>query len=100
MAWVRVCGVGDVPPGEAIRVDADSPVAVFNVGSEFLATADTCTHANFSLSDGYIDDGVVECAAHSAKFDLRTGKALSLPATEGLATYPVKVEGDDVFVDI
>ncbi|NMH97357.1 bifunctional 3-phenylpropionate/cinnamic acid dioxygenase ferredoxin subunit [Pseudonocardia acidicola] len=100
MAWIRACGVGDVEPGEAITVDVDPPVAVFNVGGEFLATADTCTHAESSLADGYIDGTEVECAWHFAKFCLRTGRALTLPATQPIATYPVRVEDDAVFIDI
>jgi nitrite reductase/ring-hydroxylating ferredoxin subunit len=100
MAWVRACGVEEIDPGEAVRVDADPPVAVFNVDGEFLATADTCTHADSPLSDGYVDGAEVECAWHSAKFCLRTGKALTLPATTGLATYATRVEDDVVFVDI
>jgi nitrite reductase/ring-hydroxylating ferredoxin subunit len=100
MAWVRACGVGEIAPGEAVRVEADQPVAVFNVDGEFLATADTCTHAESSLSDGYIDGTEVECAWHFAKFCLRSGKALTLPATTGLATYATRVEDGTVFVDI
>ena len=90
----------DLPLGEAVRVDAAPPVAVFNVDGEYLATADTCTHAESSLADGYIDGDQVECAFHFAKFCLRTGKALSPPATEDLQTFATKVEGGDVYVDV
>lgn len=100
MGWERVCRVGELEPGEAVRVDADPPVAVFNVAGEFFATSDTCSHAKSSLSDGYLEDDQVECTWHYARFCVRTGKALSLPATEDLRTYQVKVEGGDIFVRI
>ncbi len=101
MAWVRACDEGALADGEALVVDGTvPPVAVFNVDGELYAIDDTCTHDKYSLADGYIDDDVVECALHMAKFSIRTGKALSLPATRDLATYPVKVEAGGVFVDI
>jgi nitrite reductase/ring-hydroxylating ferredoxin subunit len=75
-------------------------VALFRVGDQFYATDDICTHAEASLSDGYVDGDVVECPFHSARFCIRTGKALSLPASEPLKTYPVKIEDGAVCVDI
>lgn len=68
----------------------EPPIAVFRVGGDLLATSDTCTHAASSLADGYIDDDVVECLLHGAKFCLRTGAALSFPATQPLRCYPVR----------
>lgn len=100
MAFVKVCSVNDLKPGEALRFAASCSVALFRVGDQFYATDDTCTHAEASLSDGYIDGDVVECPFHSARFCIRTGKALSLPASEPLKTYLVKVEDGSVFVDV
>lgn len=99
MAFVKVCDVSQLKPGEALKFDAARPIALFRVDDEFLAVDDTCSHAQSSLSDGYIDGAVVECAFHGAKFCLRTGKALSLPATVPLKTYAVKVENGAVLVD-
>jgi len=100
MAFVKVCGVNELQPGEALRFEASCPVAVFRVGDQFYATDDTCTHAAASLADRYIEGDVVECPFHSAKFCVRTGEVLSLPASELLKTYAVKVEDGSVFVDI
>ena len=100
VSWVRACAVDEIAPGEAIRLEVDPPVAVFNVDGEFLATADTCTHEESSLADGYIEGDRVECSFHFAKFCLRTGKALTPPATRDLRSYAVKVEGSDVFVEV
>jgi nitrite reductase/ring-hydroxylating ferredoxin subunit len=98
--WVRACAIDDIEPGEAVVVDVTPPVAVFNVDGEFLATADTCTHAESSLADGYVEGDEVECSWHMAKFCLRSGEALTLPATEPLATYATKIEGGEVFVQL
>jgi len=100
MSWVRACAVADIEPGDALVVTADPRVAVFNVDGEFLATADTCTHAESSLADGYLEGDQVECSWHMARFCLRTGAALTLPATEPLATFRTQVRGDEVFVEL
>ena len=100
MGWVRACGTGDVEPGEATVLAVDPPIAVINLEGEFFAIDDTCTHERWSLADGYIDDDVVECTLHMAKFCIRTGKALCLPATTSIHTYPVRIEGEDVMVDV
>lgn len=79
---------------------SEPPVAIFNIDGQLYATADTCTHDASSLADGYIDGDVVECAWHFAKFCIRTGEVLSLPATVSLRTYPVKILDEDVLVDV
>lgn len=99
-SWVRVCAVEELEPGDAQQIDVHPPIAVFNVDGEFYATDDTCSHATSSLSDGYITGQIVECAFHFAKFDICTGRALCLPATEPLRTFAVKVECGDVYVDV
>jgi len=100
MVLLRVCKITELEPGHATRVAAASPVAVFRLGDEFYATDDTCTHAQASLAEGYIAGDAVECAFHSAKFCIRTGQVRSLPATRPLRTYPVKIVGDEIYVDL
>lgn len=101
MSRVFACPVGDLPEGEALRLDTSSVIALFNVGGEFYAINDRCSHGNASMSEGYLeDDATVECPLHAASFCLKTGKALCLPATDPLTTYAVYVDGSDVFVDI
>jgi nitrite reductase/ring-hydroxylating ferredoxin subunit len=100
MSWVRACGANDLEPGEAVVVKVDPPIAVFNVDGEFLATADTCTHAESSLADGYLEGDQVECSWHMARFCLRTGAALTLPATDALVTYRTEVRDNDVLVEL
>lgn len=101
MTWIKACPVDDLPEGEGRQVEGTTPpVAVFNSDGEFFATADTCSHADSSLSEGYVEDGKVECVWHFASFCLRTGAAEMLPATEPIATYEVKVKADDIYVKV
>ena len=100
MAWTKVCRADQVADGSGLKIARDNPIAIFHVGNEFFATDDTCTHAKFSLADGYIEDAEVVCALHEARFCLRTGRVLSPPASVALKVYPVKVEGGEVFVDL
>ena len=100
MAWKKVCRVDEVADGAALLIKGENPIAVFHVGNEFFATDDTCTHSKFSLADGYIEGDEVVCALHEARFCLRTGRVLSPPATVALRTYPVRIEGGEVFIEV
>lgn len=97
----RVAGVSEVAEGEmkSFFVGTEA-VAVCRVGGEFCAFRDECTHQSFTLSDGDLEGGRVTCRYHGAEFDVRTGEALCLPATEALETYPVKVRGEDILVGL
>lgn len=101
MTWTTVCSTADVAEdGDSFRVDSTPRITVFNSGGELFATADTCSHAAFSLADGYVEAATVECPVHLATFCLRTGAALKMPAKDPIATYPVKADGDAVVVDL
>ena len=101
MTFVEVCAVSALPPGECQKIEnGERPVAVFNIDGTFYAIDDTCTHGNWSLSEGYVEGSAIECSLHSAKFCIRTGKVLAAPAYLPLRTYPVKVENGVVFVDL
>ncbi len=75
-------------------------IALYRIAGEFFATDDTCTHAHGSLSEGYVEGEEIECPLHGARFNIRTGEATCPPATEPLATYEVKVEGEDILIGI
>jgi nitrite reductase/ring-hydroxylating ferredoxin subunit len=100
LTWMRACAADEVEPGDAIALEVDPPVAVFNVDGQFFATADLCSHGESSLADGYIDGGVVECSWHFAKFCIRTGDVLGPPAVVSIKTYAVRLEDGDVYVDV
>ncbi len=100
--WVRVAGKGDIEEGQVagFRVGKHD-VAVYHLaGGEFRATDNICTHEFAQMSDGWLEDGEIECPLHAAKFDVRTGKALCAPAEKDLAVYELKVEGDDLLVKL
>jgi 3-phenylpropionate/trans-cinnamate dioxygenase ferredoxin subunit len=97
--YVRAARRADIPPGSIVRVEAGGHViAVANVDGGFFAIDDTCSHEEASLSEGGLTGDVVVCARHGARFNVKTGRVLSLPAVRSVATYAVKVEGDDVLV--
>jgi nitrite reductase/ring-hydroxylating ferredoxin subunit len=96
-----VAKTSEIPEDEGKKVVVgDLPIAIFNVGGEFYATDDTCTHAYASLSEGYVEDGIIECPLHAGRFEIRTGKAQGIPVTEDIKTYPVRVEGEDIYVEV
>lgn len=100
MGRVRVCNVGELLPGMAVRVVLDgTPVAVFNVEGSFHAIGDTCTHEEASLSEGYVDEDIVECPKHGAMFHIPTGEVRSLPATRSEPVFRTSVEDDDLYVE-
>ena len=97
----RVATASEIPAGAGMFVDVDGvPVALFNVGGQFYATSDICTHEEASLSEGELEGDCVECPLHGARFNVRTGEVKSLPAVVKLRTYPVRVVGDTVEVAI
>ena len=101
MSFQRACAVGEVAPGTALAVTVDDvAVAVVRDGDDWYAVYDECSHAAVPLSEGDVEGAQIECWLHGSMFDLRTGKPTNLPATEPVAIYPVRVEGDDVFVDV
>lgn len=100
MGRVRACRVEELIDGGAMQLEADPSVALFRVDGEFYATADTCTHEEWSLGDdGEVEGYEVICALHTARFDIRTGEATGFPATVPLATYPVVITDGEVWVD-
>lgn len=96
---LRVGPLAELRPNEPVRVEGEEPIAVFNIEGELFAVSDTCTHAEASLSEGFVDGAVVECPFHFARFCLRTGRALSLPATQALRTHAVVVRDGIVWVE-
>ena len=101
MAWQRVASLSEIAVDAILGVDMDgSPVALYRLANEVFATAGICTHAMALLSDGFVEDGKIECPLHQGQFDIRSGKALCAPATEDLRTYAVKLDGDEILIDM
>ena len=97
--FIRVARASEIPPGTMKRVTVGGrAVALVNLEGEFYAIDDTCSHEESSLSGGALSGEVVACPKHGARFNVRTGRVLSLPAVRSVATYAVRVEGGDVLV--
>lgn len=98
-AWVKITDTASLPEGRGLRVEAGPHcIAVFRLGDRVLAVGDRCSHAEASLSEGEVFDHEIECPRHGATFDMRTGEALSLPATKPVPVYQTKTEGGDLFL--
>lgn len=99
--WVGIAPATDIPPGHAARVEIDdTPIAIFNLDGEFFCLDDTCSHAEASLADGDLDIRrcAIECPLHGSAFDLRTGAAMTLPATEPVRCHRVAVVDGEIQV--
>lgn len=103
MTIERVCAITDLADGEARRFDLGAvSVAVVRIGTDWYAIGDQCTHQNVSLSTGevLVDTREIECPKHGSCFSLETGAVDSLPATRPATTYSVRIDGDDVYVEV
>lgn len=101
MAFVKIGKVSEVGPGRVkVYEVGDRYVAVCNVSGDFYAVDDICTHDEGSLDQGDLDGYEIECPRHMARFDVRTGEVKALPAVVPIDTFEVRVEGDDIAVDV
>ncbi len=98
-AFFKAARVDEVPPGRMRRVDiGPRRVLLANVGGQFYAVDDTCTHEDASLSSGALRGEWVKCPLHGSRFNVRTGEVVEEPASEKLATYPVRIEAGEVWI--
>ncbi len=98
--FVKLATLDELAPGTMKCAEISGRcILLANVGGNYYATDDTCTHEDASLSNGFLEGVLVKCPLHGSRFDLRTGKVLEDPAEENLTTYRVKVEDDAVWVD-
>jgi 3-phenylpropionate/trans-cinnamate dioxygenase ferredoxin component len=101
VAFLRACTLDEVDNASPMAVTVDGvDLAIVVQGDEVYAIYDECSHAAIPLSEGEVEDGEIECWLHGSRFDLRTGKPSGPPATEPVPTYPVRVEGGDILVDV
>jgi 3-phenylpropionate/trans-cinnamate dioxygenase ferredoxin component len=100
--WIEVCDTQQIEPEDVLRFDyRDATYAIYRSDSdEYYATDGLCTHEQVHLADGLVIEHVIECPRHNGRFDYRTGQALSAPACINLRTYPVKVVGSKVMIQL
>jgi 3-phenylpropionate/trans-cinnamate dioxygenase ferredoxin subunit len=97
----RLCALAELSSDVPLRVELDDlEVAVVKVGDEVFAIEDICSHADFPLSDGEVEDCTIECALHGSRFDLRTGKPTGPPANRPVPVYPTSVIDGDVYAEL
>lgn len=99
--FVKVATVQEIKPAQGKLVQAGGKdIALFNVNGEFYAIDDTCAHAGGPLSEGALDGTTVTCPWHGSKYDVRSGQVLGGPTLQGVASYRIKVEGGDIFIEV
>lgn len=100
--WIEACATDDIDAEDVIRFDYDGRTyAIYRSPEDtYHATDGLCTHENIHLAEGLVMDNVIECPKHNGRFDYKSGRALGAPVCVNLRTYPVKVEGGKVLVDI
>jgi 3-phenylpropionate/trans-cinnamate dioxygenase ferredoxin subunit len=97
---IRACALSELDDRKPLAVEVgDVPVVLVRDGDSVHALRDECSHASVSLSEGEVTRKGIECWLHGSCFDLRTGQASCPPATEPVDVYPVRIDGDDVYVD-
>jgi len=101
MPWTKVAKTSDIPNAQIRTFKAgEKKIAVARLEDGFFAVDDICTHAQCSLGEGAMIDHEVECPCHGSRFDVRSGSVRFLPATVPVKTYPVKVEGEEILVNV
>jgi 3-phenylpropionate/trans-cinnamate dioxygenase ferredoxin component len=99
--WIRVCTITDIDSEDVLRFDfAGRAYAIFNAKSGFYASADLCTHGGAHLSEGLVMGDIIECPLHQGRFHIPTGQAKSPPACRKLRTYPIRIEGNELYLSI
>lgn len=99
--WVAAASLAAVEAEQVLSARADGvALALYSVDGAVYATAELCTHGAARLSDGYLDDGIIECPLHQGLFDVRTGEAVGPPCTQAVRTYPVRIEDGQVLVQL
>jgi 3-phenylpropionate/trans-cinnamate dioxygenase ferredoxin subunit len=99
--FVRVCKSSDIPdPGKAVFEVEERFVVIFHLDGEFYALDDACTHDGGPLGEGTIDGFQIICPRHGARFDIRTGQAMTMPAVQSTPSHEVRIDGEDVLVRI
>lgn len=99
--FVKVASQAELPPGERLLIEINGqPIVILNLAGKLFAMGDICTHDNAPLGDGDLDGYQIICPRHGARFDVRTGKALTLPAVHDSPAYPVRVRDGQIEIGI
>ena len=99
--YVTVASVSELANEERVFIEIDGdPIVVFNIAGIYFAIGDVCSHDDGPVAEGDLQEFDIECPRHGARFDLRTGKALTLPAVVDIPAYPVRIEADEIQIGL
>ena len=99
--WTDVCALDDIDDEDVKRFDHDGRTfAIYRVDDKAYASDGLCTHEGVHLCDGLVMDHVIECPKHNGRFDIRDGRPLGAPVCVALKTYPAKVDGGHIFIQV
>ena len=98
---IRLCAITDIQSGDMLPIDQEGmpPLAVFNLDDKIYVTSNICTHNVARLTDGFFEDGLIECPLHSGAFDVKTGEPEAFPCEIPLKTYEVTIKDGFVYID-
>lgn len=103
MGLVKLCETSDFDGEEKIQAELEGhePFAVYEIEGQYFVSDDTCSHGKASLADeGELDGFEIECTWHDGRFDVRTGEATAMPCTKPIQTYPVTVQGSEIYISL
>ena len=99
--WTETTDVASIPEGDVIAVAVGgAEVALYQVNGVIFATDNICSHGHARLCEGFLDGHEIECPLHQGKFDVRSGQPTCAPVSEPIKTYPLKIEGGKVWLDL
>ncbi len=98
--WIKIFDENDFVGKVQVFEYREKPIAIFKLDDGYYAIDNICSHEEASLSEGDIEDGKIECPLHGALFDIKTGGNLSLPAVLPVKSYPVKVDGGAIYLQV
>nr|WP_067297414.1 non-heme iron oxygenase ferredoxin subunit [Marinobacterium profundum] len=97
--WITAASLADIPDDDVIGITINGhPIALYKFGGEVFATDNVCTHGQALLSDGFLEDGEIECPLHQGRFCIKSGKAMCDPLTENIKSYQSRVNGEEVLL--
>ena len=99
--FYAICNEDELPPGERLFLEIDGqPVVVFNIAGSYYAIGDVCTHDEGPLGDGRLEEYEIICPRHGARFDVRNGKAVGLPAVIDTPAFPVRLQDGRIEIGV
>jgi 3-phenylpropionate/trans-cinnamate dioxygenase ferredoxin subunit len=101
LEFIAVATVDELNDGERIFIEVDGkPIVIINISNEYFAIEDVCSHDDGPVGEGQVEGYEIICPRHGARFDVRTGRVIALPAFVDIPAYPVRVEGDQIEIGL